>query len=73
MVASGKLDARIQFDPWGYDYDFAAGSLLVAEAGGVVTNINSSEYDYRNLDFIAASPKVYKGLQNIFKNYKRPD
>ena len=72
MVACGKLDARICFDPWGNDYDFAAGSLLVSEAGGVVTNINSSEYDYRNLDFIAASPKAYEGLQNIFKEYKRP-
>ncbi len=73
MVASGKLDARIQFDPWGYDFDFAPGSLLVAEAGGVVKNIGSEGFDYKNLDFIAASPKAYEGLKNIFKDYKCPD
>lgn len=72
MIACGKLDARISFDPWGYDYDFAPGSLLVSEAGGVVTNIASPDYDYRNLDFIAGNPKVYKELQTIFKNYKHP-
>jgi myo-inositol-1(or 4)-monophosphatase len=72
MIASGKLDGRISFDPWGYDYDFAPGSLLVAEAGGVVTNIGSTEYDYTNIDFIAAGPKVYDEIVEIFKDYKRP-
>lgn len=72
MVASGKLDARISFDPWGFDYDFAPGSLLVSEAGGIVTNIGSSKYDYKNIDFIAGNPKVAKELQAIFKDYKRP-
>ncbi|MBI4257093.1 inositol monophosphatase [Candidatus Uhrbacteria bacterium] len=62
MVAMGKLEGRICFDPYGKDYDFAAGSLLVSEAGGVVANIGSSRYDYANLDFIAANPIVYKEL-----------
>ncbi|HCB35169.1 MAG: hypothetical protein A2W52_04040 [Candidatus Taylorbacteria bacterium RIFCSPHIGHO2_02_49_25] len=75
MVASGKLDGRLCFDPHGKDYDFAPGSLLVAEAGGIVANIglpahvlprkNSSglrDYDYRNLNFIAANPLVFKEL-----------
>jgi myo-inositol-1(or 4)-monophosphatase len=62
MVASGKLEARIQFDPYGYDYDFAPGSLLVEEAGGVVANLGSRTYDFRNRDFIAANPVVFKEL-----------
>lgn len=62
MVASGKIDARICKDPYGMDYDYAPGSLLVAEAGGVVRNIGSGSYDYKNLNFIAANPLVYKDI-----------
>lgn len=62
MVAEGSLDGRISFDPYGKDYDYAPGSLLVSEAGGVVRNIGRNDYDYKNLDFIAANPKIYKSL-----------
>ncbi len=62
MVASGKLDARVCFDPFGKDYDFAPGSLLVREAGGVVANIGASAYDYRNVNHIAANPIIYQQL-----------
>lgn len=62
MVASGKMDARICLDPYGSDYDFAPGTLIVAEAGGVVRNIGRSTFDYKNLNFIAANPFVYNEL-----------
>ncbi|MDP3769484.1 MAG: inositol monophosphatase [Candidatus Sungbacteria bacterium] len=62
MVACGKLDGRICKDPYGKDYDYAAGSLLVAEAGGCVVNIGAALYDYRNLNFIAANPVIFKEL-----------
>lgn len=62
QIACGKLDARICFDPFGKDYDFAPGSLLVTEAGGVVRNIGSDSYDYRNYNFIAANPVMYRDL-----------
>ncbi|HYF29279.1 MAG TPA: inositol monophosphatase [Candidatus Paceibacterota bacterium] len=62
MVASGKLDARICFEPYGKDYDFAPGSLLVEEAGGVVANVGTTTYDYRNTSFIAAGPTLYQEL-----------
>lgn len=62
MVACGKLDGRICKDPYGKDYDYAAGSLLVAEAGGRVANLGVATYDYRNLNFIAANPIIYKEL-----------
>lgn len=63
LVAEGKLDGLVFYDPFGNDYDFAAGSLLVAEAGGFVENINSSGYDYKNLDFIAANRNIGKNLK----------
>jgi myo-inositol-1(or 4)-monophosphatase len=62
LVADGRLEGRICFDPWGKDYDFAPGSLLVEEAGGVVANIGSRDYDYTNLSFLACNPIVFKEL-----------
>ncbi len=70
QIASGKLDGRVMFDPWGGDYDYAPCSLLVSEAGGIVANLGSDKYDYRNTNFIAANPVVYPELQKIFKDYK---
>lgn len=62
MIAEGKLEGRVTFDPWGKDYDYAPGSLLVQEAGGIVANHGSKTYDYRNYNFIAANPSLYKKL-----------
>jgi myo-inositol-1(or 4)-monophosphatase len=62
MVASGKLDARIGLDPYGKDWDFAPGSLLVAEAGGIVTNIGKKDYNYQNHDYIISNPIIYSEL-----------
>ncbi|HYE22016.1 MAG TPA: inositol monophosphatase family protein [Verrucomicrobiae bacterium] len=62
MIASGKLDARVAFDPHGKDYDFAPGALLVMEAGGKVVNLYSDQYDYRNTNFIAANEIIFKEL-----------
>ena len=61
-IASGKMEGRIMKDPWGNDWDFAPGSLLVSEAGGAVTNIGSKDYDYRNFDYLALNKEVYKSL-----------
>ena len=62
MVAAGKMEARICFEPYGFDYDFASGTLLVSEAGGIVTNIGSRTFDYRNLNFIPSNKVIYKDL-----------
>lgn len=62
MIASGKLDGRITKHPYGMDWDFAPGSLLVQEAGGVITNHGSDKYDYTKHDFVAANPLVHAAL-----------
>ncbi|MCI0566388.1 inositol monophosphatase family protein [bacterium] len=61
-IATGKIEARICFDPYGKDYDFAPGSLLVSEAGGMVANLGLQSYDFRNVNFIAANPVVFREL-----------
>lgn len=62
MIASGKIDGRIAKDPYGFDWDYAPGSLLVTEAGGIASNIGSNKYDYRIHDYIIANPTVHKAL-----------
>lgn len=70
LIASGKLEGRICIDPYGKDWDFAAGSLLVSEAGGIVRNIGKNSYNYRNHDFIATNKTIYdeltKGSVSLF-------
>ncbi len=62
LVATGKIEARICFDPFGKDYDFAPGSLLVSEAGGIVANIGSTSYDYKNTNLIAGNKNIVEEL-----------
>lgn len=66
MVADGRAEGRVCIDPFGNDYDFAAGSLLVQEAGGVVKTFDGADYDVTQKDFIvAASLKMYYNLLTI--------
>ncbi len=62
LVAEGKVEGRVNFDPYGSDYDYAAGSLLIEEAGGVVANLGKRTYDYRNYNYIAANPAAFNAL-----------
>jgi myo-inositol-1(or 4)-monophosphatase len=62
MVAEGKIEGRVQVEPYGKTYDFAPGSLLVDEAGGIVRNLGSMTYDYRNTNFIAGNEALIKDL-----------
>lgn len=62
MVAEGKLDARLSFDPYWSDYDYAPGMLIVSEAGGVVANVGSRTYDYLDKNILAANPIIFKEL-----------
>lgn len=59
-VASGRLDALWEFGlrPW----DIAAGSLIVKEAGGLVSDMRGSEDYLKQGDIVAGTPKVFKAL-----------
>ena len=62
LVASGKIEAKIGIEAFGGDWDYAPGSLLVEEAGGVVVNLGQSSYDYRNHSFIMSNKEFYKDI-----------
>jgi len=61
-VATGRFDGYIQagISPW----DIAAGTLLVREAGGLVTDMNGCPFDILSpsLDIVAGNPAVHRLL-----------
>ena len=68
-VAAGRLDAyfdgvvkgRKGPQPW----DFAAGQLLVKEAGGMVTELNGQTNHIYNENILAANENIYGQLKDI--------
>lgn len=59
-VACGRLDGfwEINLKPW----DIAAGSLLIKEAGGLVTDLRGEERFLDNGQVVAGNPKTLKSL-----------
>lgn len=65
-VACGRLDGYIERDlkPW----DFAAGTLVLEEAGGKTTDWNLGPVDYtRNQDIVATNGQIHEELQGLLK------
>ena len=44
------------------DWDFAPGSLLVSEAGGIATNIGTDDYDCKNHNFLITNAVIHNQL-----------
>lgn len=59
-VASGRLDGfwELGLRPW----DIAAGSLLIREAGGLISDIHGGDDFMKHGDVVAGTPKVFKAL-----------
>ena len=59
-VAAGRLDGfwETGLSPW----DMAAGTLIIREAGGFVTDFSGGENFLESGNIIAGNPKVYKEL-----------
>jgi myo-inositol-1(or 4)-monophosphatase len=59
FVAAGRLDGfwELGLSPW----DTAAGTLLITEAGGLVSNLSGGEY-MQGGNIICGNPKVHAGL-----------
>lgn len=59
-VASSRLDGFWEFGlrPW----DIAAGSLLVREAGGLISDLQGGEDFLQKGDVVAGTPKIFKSL-----------
>jgi myo-inositol-1(or 4)-monophosphatase len=59
-VAAGRYDGFFEFGlKW---WDIAAGSLLVAEAGGIVADLNGNPNFKQSDSILAANPKIFKAI-----------
>lgn len=67
LIAQGKIEGRIALDPYGDDWDYAAGSLIVSEAGGQAVNLGGNGYDYQNHNFIIGNKIVCREIKRIYK------
>ncbi|MDI9817668.1 MULTISPECIES: inositol monophosphatase family protein [unclassified Legionella] len=59
-IASGRLDGvwELGLRPW----DIAAGSLIIKEAGGMISSLDGGEDYMKKGDVVAGNPKVFKAL-----------
>jgi len=60
-VACGRVDALWEFGlpPW----DIAAGALIVAEAGGPVTNLDGSVLDLEPRKILASNGRLHRSMR----------
>jgi myo-inositol-1(or 4)-monophosphatase len=65
-LAAGRFDGY-----WAFDnkvWDVAAGAVLVREAGGIITNLDSPSYDPYRPDTLAASPGLHSMLLDSLRS-----
>lgn len=62
-VAEGILDARIFHKP--KLVDFAAGALIVEEAGGCATDINGEKITLNSGSIVASNGRIHQNLLNV--------
>jgi myo-inositol-1(or 4)-monophosphatase len=62
-VAAGRLDGFFEFglEIW----DTAAGTLMIQEAGGLVTNLTGKASHLESGDVLAGNPKVHDALRDL--------
>lgn len=70
-VAAGRLDGfwELHLSPW----DFAAGALLVAEAGGTVTDLAGGDRFFETCNVVAGSLKVHRAMIERLKPFRRDE
>ena len=64
-VAEGKADLEVEYNdkPW----DFAAGLLLVEEAGGKATDLKGKKWTLKSKGYIASNGRIHPKVLKIIK------
>lgn len=64
-TACGRFDGywELKLSPW----DQAAGSLIVQEAGGKITDFNGNPFDYYGQEVLASNGYIHKAMQRIIQ------
>lgn len=64
-VAAGRFDAYYAFD--NHVWDVAGATVLVREAGGIVSNVDGTRYDPYTADALASNPALHPLLVEMFR------
>ena len=66
-LADGRLDIAVEFDdkPW----DFAAGAVLIREAGGLFTDLLGGEAVVDSLGYVGSNGLVHEEVLGIMKEF----
>ena len=72
LVGEGRFDAMLTFRP-AWEWDIAAGALIVTEAGGTCTDRAGNALRFNNPDprlngVVAAGPAMHAGLMNALQH-----
>ncbi|MCL4159069.1 UNVERIFIED_CONTAM: hypothetical protein GTU68_056082 [Idotea baltica] len=65
-VAAGRYDGFWEFGM--SEWDIAAGSLMVREAGGLVTDMSGNTDVFKSGDAIAGNPRIHEKLSYLIEN-----
>lgn len=65
-VAAGRFDAYYAFD--NHVWDVAGGTVLVREAGGIVSNVDGTAYDPYTQDALATNGALHEAFLKEFAN-----
>jgi len=67
-VAAGRLDGfwETSLKPW----DIAAGALIVAEAGGSVTNLDGSAFQSRGGEVLATNGIIEQSMIDVIRRWR---
>jgi myo-inositol-1(or 4)-monophosphatase len=68
-IAEGKADLEIEYTD--KVWDFAAGAILIEEAGGKFTNHQGKRWDIKNTDYIASNGIIHNQVLKIINSGKK--
>jgi myo-inositol-1(or 4)-monophosphatase len=63
-IAAGRFDAYYAFD--NHVWDVAGATVLIREAGGIVTNVDGAAYDPYTADAVASNGPLHAELLSVF-------
>jgi myo-inositol-1(or 4)-monophosphatase len=65
-VAAGRIDGywELKLKPW----DVAAGALIVAEAGGAVSNFSGGEFSIHGNETLASNGLIHTEMVSVLKS-----
>jgi myo-inositol-1(or 4)-monophosphatase len=69
-VASGRLDGYYERGIWAWD--IAAGSLILEEAGGKVTNYRGGKLNLADREIAASNGRLHSAMTRLMGENNRP-